>query len=592
LTLRRIGKIVLTAASVTGLYFAVPCGNAFAGVVETVREDLRPVSGYVVDQQESEYLVDLDARHGLRVGDLLSVVTRGQEVIHPITKEVLGRLDEAKAVLQVTRMKSGFSVARPVSGPANIAKGDIVRRFAHIKTAFQGSESQDKALYEALREALPELEWQGLFLTGEKPGGTTPVDLVFSLGNDELRLLDREGQTLRTWAYSAAAEPVPQKPVAEAPRQPAPAVSTVPPPAGVPSPPEKDLSQVRWAADDVDYGPFTSLGEMPDRVVMAAFARDADRILFATVDGDRVRVFTVTGGLQLLAVTKVRGEGVSPLGVAWWRPEKTGALYLAVTAVEEISRDYGTKVEMKQSGTIFQFDGQSLLPVVSGLGYFLGTFDRDGDGLPETLLGQEFHLNLEFGRTFVLTLEGGNVSAGKPGFDLPTEFTVPGSTMVDLTGDGKPEIAMVRNGVLWIYSGKERIYTSSSDMGGSISTFTYNVNPSAADTIFQTLALEVPPYPRDIDGDGVTELLVVGSETSSMKAPGFGPGIKKSWVNVVKFQNGAFHKGRLPGERENALQGIWADTEKVYLIESRTTSVLTKKGSSNLLTHPLGRSGN
>jgi hypothetical protein len=587
LTLRKVGKIVLTAASVTGLYFAVSCGNVFAGVVETIRDDLRPVSGYVVMQQENEYLVDLDARHGLRVGDLLSVVTRGQEVIHPITKEVLGRLDEAKAVLRVTQMKSGFSVARPVSEPANIAKGDIVRRFAYLKAAFQGSTAQDKALYEALREALPELEWQGLFSAGEQPGGKTPADLLFTLERNELRMLDREGHPVRTWGYRAAAETVPQKPVAETVRQPTPTVSVVSPPPPVPKPAGEDASQVQWSKSDVDFGPFTSLGELPDRVLMAAYARDPDRLLLATVDGERVRVFTVTGGLRLLAVIKIRGGAVSPLSVAWWRPERTGPLYLAVTAVEEISRNYDTEKEKKLSGSIFEFDGQSLRPVASGLVYFLGTFDLDGDGLSETLLGQEFHLELKYGRTYVLTMEGGKVRAGEPGFDLPKEFTVVGSTLVDLTGDGKQEIAMVRNGVLWIYAGTRRIYKSSRDMGGSISTFTYDMNPGAMNTMFTVLSLEAPPYPRDIDGDGVPELLVVGSETSSVKVPGIGPGIKKSWVSVLKFRGGMFQKGRLPGDLDDPLQGIWADTEKVYIVVSRTTSSLAKKGSSSLLARPL-----
>jgi hypothetical protein len=589
--MRRSGKTVLVAYALTGLLLAVSCRYASAGVAETVRDDLRPVSGYVVEQQEGEYFIDLDARHGLRVGDLLSVVTRGREVVHPITKEVLGRLDEAKAVLQVTRMKSGFSVARPISESANIAIGDIVRRFAHLKAAFQGPTAQGKELYEKLREALPELEWQGLFSPGEQPGGKTPVDLVFTLERNELRMLDREGQTLRSWAYLTAAETVPQKPVAEAVRQPTPTVSAVSPPPPVPKPVGEDPARIRWSSGKVDFGPFTSLGELPSRVLMSAVTRDADRLLLATVDGKYVRVYVVAGGLRQLVVTKIRGGAVSPLAVAWWRPEKSGPLYLVVTAVEEVAGNGGQEPEKKMSGAIYEFAGQSLRPVAANLGYFLGTFDRDGDGLSETLLGQEFHLTLKYGKTFVLTMEGGKVRAGKPDFALPREFTALGSTLVDMTGDGKREIAVVRNGVLSIYAGTRRIYNSSRDMGGSISTLTYDENPdSPRNTMFSVLSLEVPPYPQDIDGDGVPELLVVGSETSSIKVPGIGPGIKKSWVNVLKFRGGMFQKGRLPGELDDPLQGIWADTEKVYLVVSRTTSSLSKKGSSSLLARPLRQS--
>jgi hypothetical protein len=203
LNVKKIVKITLMA--VTGLSLAVFPRIAFAGVAETVREDLRPISGYVVMQQEGDFLVDLDARHGLRVGDLLSVVTKGPEVIHPVTKEVLGRLDEAKAVLQVTQMKSGFSIARPLSGSANIAKGDIVRRFAYLSAKVQGP-AGSKARYDELRDALSELEWQGLFPGEDGAGGGPGTDLVFTLDGNDLRLVDREGHALRSWTYPAAAE--------------------------------------------------------------------------------------------------------------------------------------------------------------------------------------------------------------------------------------------------------------------------------------------------------------------------------------------------------------------------------------------------
>ena len=572
-----------------GLLLAGSPRIASAGVAETVREDLRPISGYVVMQQEGDYLVDLDAGHGLRVGDLLSVVTKGKEVIHPLTKEVIGRLDEAKAVLQVTQMKSGFSVARPLPGAGNIATGDIVRRFSYLKTVFQGSSEQSRALYEELRKALPELEWQGLFSAGERSGTEAKPDLLFTLEDRELRLLDRGGHQLRAWAYPEADKAGGRVPVAEAVRQPARPESVPSPPGSAPEPAGKDSSSVRWSAGGVDFGPFTSLGELPSRVLMSAFTRELDQLLLATADGNRVRVFSVAGGLRQLAVAEVHGAAVSPLAVAWWRPAKTGPLYLVVTAGEEVSRSSGTRVETQLSGAIYEFGGQSLRLEATGLPYFMGTFDRDGDGISETLLGQEFNLRDEYGRTFVLNLEGGKARTSKPDFELPREFTVPGSALGDLTGDGKQETAYVRNGVLWIYAGRERIYRSSKEMGGSISTITYDRNPDVKDSMISGLSLEVPPFLHDIDGDGIPELLVVGAETGIVQVPGIGPGVKKSWVNVVKFQAGTFRKGRLPGDLENPIQGLWADGKQMYLVVSRTTSILRKEGSSTLLALPLER---
>jgi hypothetical protein len=585
---RKVGRIVVLAGACLAL--TVFSRVASAGVAETVREDLRPISGYVVTQQEGDYLVDLDARHGLRVGDLLSVVVKGKEVVHPLTKEVIGSLDEAKAVLRITQIKSGFSIAHKLSGSGDIAPGDIVRRFAYLKTVFQGSSEQDRAMYEELRKALPELEWQGIFSAAERTGTEAKPDLLFTLGDRELRLLDREGHQVRAWAYPAPVAAVPQQTVSDASRQPA-RPGSAGPPVPVPIPAGKGSSPVRWSEGAVDFGPFTGLGELPSRVLMAAFAREPDRILLATADGSRVRVFSVAGGLRQLAVAEARSPADSPLAVAWWRPSKTGPLYLVVTVKEEVARSSGMREEMQLSGAIYEFSDQSLGVVVTDIPYFLGTFDRDGDGIPETLLGQEFNQSLgdAYGRTFVLNLADGKARASKPDFELPREFTVLGSTMVDLNADGKPETVYVRNGVLWIYSGGERIYESPKEMGGTISTLNYDKNPGSRNSIPSVLSLEVPPFVQDIDGDGKPELLVVASETGIISAPGIGPGVKKSWVDVVKYQDGIFRKGRLPGELEDPIQGIFADGKEVYLVTSRTKSFLNREGSSTLLALSLER---
>ncbi len=575
--------------AVACLLTAASARIASAGLAETVQEDLRPISGYVVMKQGGDYLVDLDARHGLRVGDLLSVVTKGKEVVHPLSKEVIGRLDEAKAVLQVVQMKTGFSVARPLTEPTDIVDGDLVRRFALLTAVFRGPAGRGKELYDELRKSLPELEWQGFFPSGEGGGGPR-ADLVFSLENQELRMLDREGHPLRTWAYAPAAEQARREAVAEGPGKaggPGPVPSAAAP---VPGPAGKGSAPVLWSTGEgVDFGPFASLGELPSRILMAAFTRFQDRILLAAVDGRYIRVFDVSAGLRQLAVAEMRNVSVSPLAVAWWKPGKESPLHLAVTAGEEISESSGMIVKTEPAGALYEFDGRSLRLEVSGIRYLLGTFDRDGDGDPETLLGQEFILKTELGGTFLLALEGEKLVADKPGFELPREFTVTGSVLADLTGDGKPEAAYVRNGVLWIYSGTEMIYRSSKEMGGTISTLTYDKNPYVKDSMISVLSLEVPPFRLDVDGDGVPELLVVASDVGILQVPGIGPGVKKSWVDVVKYQSGSFRKGRLRGDLESPIQGIWADGNQVYLVVSKTTSAFSKAGNSTLLSLPMGQ---
>lgn len=114
-----IGIIVLTSSF--GTYAA-------AGGEKPAR-DGAPLSGYVVQPEGDEFLIDLDARNQIAVGDLFSVVRPGEKIIHPVSGEVLGTHDSVKGVLKVTRIKEGYSVCLPVGAHSGIQRGDVIRRY-------------------------------------------------------------------------------------------------------------------------------------------------------------------------------------------------------------------------------------------------------------------------------------------------------------------------------------------------------------------------------------------------------------------------------------------------------------------------------
>lgn len=574
-------KLLLMVLWLGALLSAFPA-NALADELETIAEDLHPASGYLVMPIEEEFLVDLDASKGLRVGDLLSVVVPGEKIVHPVTNEVIGSLDSVKAVLKVTRVKSGYSYARRISGAEAITKGERVRRFAGLTAALYAPQQQDERFYDRLRELLPELEWQGRFRTRDG-GNDSAMDLSFVLEGGELRLLDGQGEQLRAYAVATSGG---GRPAAPTMVQPIPGVP-LPGSAPAPAPGPGTAAVFPAATTGVDFGSRETLAEFPDRVLMAGFVRDRERLLVATVDGSWVRVFEVAKGMQQIAATRVRDGAASPLAINWWRPDQTGPLYLAVTAAVEIDRNYGNTRETRMGGAIYAWDGKTLTPVVEKVSYFLETYDRNGDGRPETLLGQEFDLDQVYGRVFALTLENGQLQSSEPAFELPWRFALPGSAMGDLDGDGQAELITVYNGELAIFSGNREVYRNSGKMGGSLATLTYDVNPGMVDTLFETVSLEVPPLVRDIDGDGVAELLAIASDTSSVKAPGIGPGIESSWIAVFKYQNAKYDKGRLQIEREYPLQGLWEEAGQVFLVESTTSSAMSREGTSNLLVYSL-----
>jgi hypothetical protein len=240
--------------------------------------------------------------------------------------------------------------------------------------------------------------------------------------------------------------------------------------------------------------------------------------------------------------------------------------------------------------TIFTLRGNDLVPLGTWLPYFLGTFDLDGDGIPETLLRQSFDQDLFWGRQIrKLNLTGGKFRASRPGFKVPGSFTVLGSLFADLTGDGQLESIFVRGKELYIYTGKKQLYRSPPEIGGSLSVATYEVNPGAKDVFINSAMVEVSPAAADLDGDGRPELVVVASDRSFVGAPGISPNIKGTRLAVVKYKDGMFVKGTLGEMLGKPVQGLAITPGQLLFVATETGTIFGKKGSSHVLAYPLAR---
>lgn len=587
------------------LFLVLLATVAGAAVIDEIAKDFKPLSGYIIMPVQGEFLIDLDASKRVAVGDLFSVVKPGEKVIHPVTKEVLGSLDEVKGLLQVTRVKSGYSYARPVGEAKGIERGDVVRRFENVSAAFWDYTGQGEAFYAELKAALPAVGWADYAAAqATRPQVPAPVkggpELVFILRHDGLEVRGADFQAIHAY-------PLPTQ-VAAKPAVPAPAVVVAPAPAPVPLPSAGTLEQRLQALEqrlkgepaegqapyrleekgkkapsglayEAAFPGFVNVGEVPGTVTMADFARDGDRLMLAATDGGDIRVFTVGGGLTPLA----KGDTsyvAQILSIRWWQPEKGGPLYLAATGWNN------RRVE----SALFALQGDRLALVQEHIPFILGAFDRDGDGSPELLLGQSYDKDNFFGpRISELRLAGGTLAEAKVKFPLPRRFTVTGSLFADLTGDGGPETIFVRDGLLSIHAGEKEIYQSPKQMGGSLSVARFETNPNAKDIITDFVTFDVPPVAADLDGDGRPELVAVASDRSSLAATSIGPGVKKSWLVVLKLRDNMFVKGAIGEELEVPLQGLAVEGGRVLFVASEPADMLGQGGGSHLLSFPLAR---
>jgi len=80
--------------------------------------------GYVVMVEAGRVVIDLAAKDGIRAGSVVSFRRDKIPIVHPVTGEILGELDEELATGKVTEVRDKFSVIEEVQ---NLAPGAEIK---------------------------------------------------------------------------------------------------------------------------------------------------------------------------------------------------------------------------------------------------------------------------------------------------------------------------------------------------------------------------------------------------------------------------------------------------------------------------------
>ncbi len=613
----RIGLMLLML-----LALGIPARAAV--VDESLKRDFKAVDGYVVSLMGGEYLIDLDATSRLAVGDIFAVIQPGEKIMHPVTKKVVGTVEQPKAYIQVTKIQSGYSYTRligQISG-ASIQAGDQVRRYQGLPARFWDYSGNGEAVFNSLKAAIPQLEWSSYAASqASRPAApSAPTDqqvgMVFVYDGGRLEARDPYFHVIHSYGKAKAAG----RSIAAAPAGSSASGMRLLPlgtaatagggmtmvPAGqagtaagsVPYQLEQQATPAgAYAGNSVvrystQFPGFQQRGELPMGVTYTDFIVVDGRRLMAAVNGNNVFVYDVSGGgMTRIAQASLPGTA-EMLAVNWWRPAPGEALHLAVTGwisrVNDNSQD-----SQRVSSAILVLNGNSLTVKKNNMGRILGAIDRDGDGVPEVLLGQSFERLTFFGRKMEqYVLNGGKISTVKPGFDMPLDFVAVSGNCMDVTGNGRREFVYVRNNKLYIYSpdGQEQIYESPKGMGGSLATAMHNIHgglPKAGE-VDDVTAMEIKPIAVDLDGDRLQEVVLPGVEKMAMGiVEGLTPGVKNSWISVVKFRSGMFVKGTIGEKMETPLAGVTVTEDEVLFVATDAPKLTGKKGRSYLLSFPL-----
>ena len=324
--------------------------------LETISADFGPLNGYIVSVNGDEYLVDLDKFHGVQIGDLFSVIEPGEEIIHPVTGKLVGVTKEVRGVVKISSIRDGFSFARALKQNLLIEKGDKVIRYGNFECYFYDYTGQGRDLYAGIQKKLPAFKWNGYEEANEgerlKPEKTSSITstLIFLLYSHVLEIRDFEFTLLKSYYLNSN-------------------------------------EAIEAAFPTAKTMEFKTESTLPSPAVISDFLSWDDRLLLASTNGLEIQIVHLSNTAERIATVKP-SYYTKILAVKWWQPDISKPPYIAATIW----------ADKKVEGILYRFENNQLSVEIEGIFKILGTFDLDGDLVPETLLGQNFDGETFFGQ--------------------------------------------------------------------------------------------------------------------------------------------------------------------------------------------------
>jgi hypothetical protein len=419
-------------------------------VGEIVKE-LGTIEATVIKGPDGRHLINMGTDNNVKKGNLWTVYSTGEQVIDPITGKKLGALPLPLAIGEVTRVEKHFSEisVKCFKKTCNIKSGLTAKRYREIKAVFQDVNGSSYRLYELIRGKLPSLDWQG-YQSIENPSDAA------KLSEGVVIVADKEKVT--TWSGGEILSVYDEMDSAGGLSQPVLTPSTlsvtkrkeshlkqktVPGPAGLMIPGlNTDLAIENYrAVASIDYRVNNLRITEPNRAKTPYFIYLSNKTLYAQAVG--------TGESYQYAYKGFGDVFNMSLG-----PNGLIALNIYVQGEGMNSR-------------ILKFKTDGFTVLTKDIEYILEFLDMDGNGINESLVGQDFDTESFFGSgVFRLALDDLGKITQLDSLATPKGFNLPGAIMADLDANQINETAYYNPGrKLVIYEDNQQKWESPSSFG-------------------------------------------------------------------------------------------------------------------------------
>lgn len=554
---------ILHCAIIVGLLIcclllqSIPCYSNSSPICsyDQLLKDFAPLSATIAEISGYSLILDKGKVHGVNKGDLFEIYGKGDPVLDPYDREIIGYIKKPLATIRVTKPEDSKSICEALTAQGPLGVGQPAMRYSDMAAAFverSGLGSAHEFRHD-LEHAFPDLIWLDPSdipsdVLNPQSMKTLGIVLLFALEQDGLKAYGPDLCLLHEYPVYKANSAEKQKYITNTFEE-----------------IDEEIDYVEHRHDTVnqkfkthlksfDLSKARLVGHLPENAIQVD-------ILDLNGDDELEIVYLLPSGLYVGHYGS-RGELASYL---FCGPERLVSFSAVKTHGWIVLNALLDGAGMRSM--LLSYQDFTLSLIENDINLWLAFTDRDGDGLRESLLGQSFDADILFGTKVYLMEPGPEGLKYRHRIASPKNFSVIRSSWSDLNGNGLPEICIIDyDGKLCIYEMEQLLWSSSN-----------RVSPQLPKGGFPKWFISA-----DVDGNGLPELLLPGVPNEKSTLAG-------DWLILLGLEDGKYVLKSMMHPVEASICGIVEVKDQLIIGIARTAQKPDEKGESFL--YSLGRLG-